>query len=41
MQEGREAFARGEYCTLEEAKEYVARFRRKARAPKARSRSRA
>jgi hypothetical protein len=41
IEEGRAAFARGDYCTLEEAKAYVARLRRKARAPKARPRPRA
>jgi hypothetical protein len=40
VEEGRAAFARGDYCTLEEAKAYVARLRRKARSPKSRPLSR-
>ena len=39
IEEGRKAFARGEYCTLEEAKAYVARLRRKAGPAKTRTRS--
>jgi hypothetical protein len=41
IEDGRKAFARGDYCTVEEAKAHVARLRRKAGPAKARTRSRA
>lgn len=37
IDDGRKAFARGEYCTLEEAKAYVACLRRKAGPAKTRA----